>query len=55
MAERGPAQDDLEPVFGALAKDPVGSIDGVRDQPNMPAKAEPERVRLDLSALAAKN
>jgi uncharacterized protein YbjT (DUF2867 family) len=55
VAERGPAQDDLEPVFGALAKDPVGSIDGVRDQPNMPPKAEPERVRLDLSALAAKN
>jgi uncharacterized protein YbjT (DUF2867 family) len=51
VAERGPAQDDLEPVFGALDKDPAGSFDGVRDQANMPAEAEPERVRRDLGAL----
>ena len=53
VAEHGPAQDDLEPVFGALDRDPVGSFDGVRDQANMPFEAEPERVRQDLSALAA--
>jgi uncharacterized protein YbjT (DUF2867 family) len=53
VAEHGPAQDDLEPVFGALDKDPLGSLDGVRDQANMPAEAEPERVRQDFSALAA--
>ncbi|WP_026554550.1 SDR family oxidoreductase [Arthrobacter sp. 35W] len=51
VAERGPAQEDLEPVFGALDKDPRGSVDGVRDQPNMPADAEPARVRADLDAL----
>jgi uncharacterized protein YbjT (DUF2867 family) len=55
VAERGPAQDSLEPVFEALDKDPAGSLDGVRDQPNMPAEAEPERVRRDLAALAANN
>lgn len=53
VAEHGPAQDDLDPVFGALDKDPVGSPDGVRDQANMPAEAEPDRVRKDLRAAGA--
>ena len=52
VAEHGPAQDDLEPAFARLDKDPLGSVDGIRDQANMPAEAEPERVRRDLSALA---
>lgn len=51
VAERGPAQDALEPVFQALDKDPDGSLDGVRDQPNQPADAEPDSVRRDLSAV----
>ncbi|MBT2538966.1 hypothetical protein [Arthrobacter sp. ISL-69] len=55
LAERGPAQGDLEPVFGALDKDPAGSLDGVRDKANLPAEAEPERVRRDVSALTANN
>jgi uncharacterized protein YbjT (DUF2867 family) len=55
VAERGPAQDDLEPVFARLDKDPPGSIDGVRDQTNMPTEAEPGRIRQDLSALTAGN
>ncbi|MCO4239343.1 SDR family oxidoreductase [Pseudarthrobacter sp. MDT3-28] len=55
VAEHGPAQESLKPVFEALDKDPAGSLDGVRDQPNMPADAEPERVRRDLAALAANN
>jgi hypothetical protein len=38
-----------------LDKDPAGSLDGVRDQTNMAADAEPERVRRDLAALAANN
>jgi hypothetical protein len=33
-----------------LDKEPADSVDGVRDQANMPAEAEPERVRRDLSA-----
>jgi uncharacterized protein YbjT (DUF2867 family) len=51
VAERGPAQSDLEPVFAALAKDAAGSVDAVRDHDNMPVAAEPERVRADLDAL----
>ena len=55
VAGHGPAQESLKPVFEALDKDPDGSLDGVRDQPNMPAGAEPEHVRRDLAALAANN
>ena len=51
VAERGPAQDDLEPVFARLDKDAPGSLDGVRDPQNMPAGSEPDRVRADLDAL----
>ena len=43
VAEHGPAQDDLEPAFARLDKDPLGSVDGIRDQANMPAEAEPEQ------------
>ena len=49
VAEHGPAQDDLTGVFESLDPDPVGSFDGVHDQPNMPADAEPTRVRHDLA------
>ena len=52
VAERGPAQDDLEPVFAGLDKDAPGSVDGVRDRNNLPAESEPDRVRADLGALA---
>ncbi|GAA1357829.1 SDR family oxidoreductase [Arthrobacter rhombi] len=51
VAEHGPAQDDLEPVFGALDPDVPGSLDGVRDQANMPVDDEPESVRRDLGEL----
>jgi uncharacterized protein YbjT (DUF2867 family) len=51
VAEHGPAQDDLEPVFARLDKDWPGLVDGVRDQNNMQAVAEPERVRADLAAV----
>ena len=55
VAAHGPAQESLNPVFEALDQDPDGSLDGIRDQPNMPADAEPEHVRRDLAALAANN
>ena len=57
VAEHGPAQDKvLESVFGALDKvDPLGSLDGVRDQANMPSEAEPGTVRRDLNAVTANN
>jgi uncharacterized protein YbjT (DUF2867 family) len=52
VAERGAEQADLEPVFAALDKDPVGKINGVRDEGNMPASSEPRGVLADLSSLS---
>lgn len=49
VAEQGPAQADLAPLFAALAPDVEGVLDGVRDDHNMPLAAEPERVVADLS------
>ena len=51
VAEHGPAQDDLDPVFAALDKDAAALIDGIRDPDNMPVDSEPDRVRADLSSL----
>lgn len=53
VAEQGPAPDDLGPLFAALDKDVPGSVDGARDQANMPDDAEPERVRRDLGTLTS--
>jgi uncharacterized protein YbjT (DUF2867 family) len=55
VAERGPAPDDLEPLFAALEPDPPGALDGVHDTGNMPLEDEPHRVRADLETLAALN
>lgn len=51
VAEHGRAQDELEPVFARLDRDRPGSVDGVRDQDNMPTSAEPDRVHADFDAL----
>jgi uncharacterized protein YbjT (DUF2867 family) len=51
VAEHGPAQADLEPVFAALDKDSAPSVDGARDPDNMPAASEPDHVRADLDTL----
>lgn len=48
VAERGPEQDDLGPVFAALHADVAGSFDGVRDRSNLPLDGEPQRLRDDL-------
>jgi uncharacterized protein YbjT (DUF2867 family) len=48
VAETGPAQDDLTPLFEALQPDPSGTVDGVYDPANMPAEQEPMAVRDDL-------
>ena len=50
VAERGPAQADLEPVFAALDADEADNqnLDGVRDVNNQPLDAEPARVLTDL-------
>jgi uncharacterized protein YbjT (DUF2867 family) len=50
VAEQGPAQEDLTPVFAALERDT--GIDGVLDKPNMPMTDEPVSVRDDLTRLS---
>ena len=51
VAESGPAQAELGPLFAALDLDAPGSLDGVRDAENMPLDQEPRRVRDDLEHL----
>jgi uncharacterized protein YbjT (DUF2867 family) len=53
VATKGPAQEDLDPLFAALDPDSNSSLDGVRDMPNQPLEAEPQRVKDDLHALSA--
>lgn len=51
VAETGPAQTDLEPLFAALEPDPAGSLDGVLDTNVKPLAQEPAVVRDRLAAL----
>lgn len=51
VAEAGPGQGDLEPLFAALVPDPPGSLDGAEDATGMPPASEPTDVRQDLTAL----
>jgi uncharacterized protein YbjT (DUF2867 family) len=53
VAERGPAQKNLEPLFAALEPDVADAIDAVRDTDNMPLMGEPAQVRADLETLSA--
>jgi uncharacterized protein YbjT (DUF2867 family) len=48
VADKGPPQSDLEPLFAALTPDPGAALDGVLDIANMPLESEPPRVRDDL-------
>jgi uncharacterized protein YbjT (DUF2867 family) len=52
VAEHGPEQPSLDPLFARLDRDRSGSMDGVRDQQNLPLDAEPESVVADLEAAA---
>jgi uncharacterized protein YbjT (DUF2867 family) len=54
VAERGPAQKQLEPLFAALDADVPGDIDAVRDIHNMPLSSEPVQMREDLLELSAR-
>jgi uncharacterized protein YbjT (DUF2867 family) len=51
VAERGPAPDDLDPLFASLDADAPGELDAVQDTANMPLESEPPRVLGDLEAL----
>jgi uncharacterized protein YbjT (DUF2867 family) len=51
VAEDGPAQPDLDPLFSALGTDGERSIDGFLDRDNMPLSQEPSSVVRELDAL----
>lgn len=53
VAERGAASTGLDALFARLDADPADALDAVRDMRNMPLDGEPERVREDLSRIAA--
>jgi uncharacterized protein YbjT (DUF2867 family) len=54
VAERGPAQKNLEHLFAALDADAAGAFDAVRDPANMALGDEPAQVREDLEQLSAR-
>lgn len=51
VAERGPAQTDLDPLFAALASDV--ELDGAKDADNMPVDSEPADAIADLERIRA--
>lgn len=51
IAEQGPAQADLSPLFEGLEPDAAGSFDGVHDEANFPLSAQPKRVLRDLDTI----
>ena len=54
VAEHGPAQADLTPLFAALKADPVNATDAVLDRDNMPLDKEPAAVLAELNAIRAR-
>jgi uncharacterized protein YbjT (DUF2867 family) len=51
VAEHGPAQTDLDPLFRALQPDSAGALDAVLDRANMPLDHEPPAVLRELNTL----
>lgn len=52
VAEIGPAQPELAPLFAALDADDAGGFDCIWDPNNMPLDDEPASVRNDLASVA---
>jgi uncharacterized protein YbjT (DUF2867 family) len=51
VAEDGPAQTDLDPLFSTLRPDDETALDAVLDRDDMPLSDEPPRVVGDLDAV----
>ncbi|WP_446045441.1 SDR family oxidoreductase [Streptomyces olivaceus] len=51
VAEKGPAQTDLDPLFSSLQADPADALDAVLDRDNMPLGQEPTGVVAELDAV----
>jgi uncharacterized protein YbjT (DUF2867 family) len=54
VATTGQAPEDFDALFAPLEEDAPGALDGVHDAANMPVGDEPQRVRDDLDAVAAR-
>ena len=54
VANRGPAQTELDPLFSALPADPPGSTDATGDRDNLAPEQEPDSVKRDLEAFKGK-
>jgi uncharacterized protein YbjT (DUF2867 family) len=54
VAESGPEQDDLGPLFAALEQDRPGSVEGVHDPSNLPLEQEPPAVIADLERVRSR-
>lgn len=54
VANRGPAQAELDPLFEALPADPAGSADAIGDRENLLPAREPDSVKRDLELLRGK-
>ena len=52
IAETGPAQDDLEPLFATLAPDAERAWDGVRDPDTLPLVNEPAELIAEIDRIA---
>ena len=51
VAEHGPAQADLDPLFAELKADSADALDAVLDRANMPLDEEPASVVAELDAI----
>jgi hypothetical protein len=51
IAEHGPAQEDLDALFGSLRPDPEDALDAVLDRGNMPLDEEPPSVVAELESV----
>lgn len=54
IAEPGPGQADLEPLFADLRPDTTDALDGVLDRDNMPLADEPAQVIAELGAVCGR-
>jgi uncharacterized protein YbjT (DUF2867 family) len=54
VADRGPAQTELDTLFAALPADLAGSTDAIGDRDNLPLAQEPGSVKRDLELLKGK-
>lgn len=52
VAERGPRQTDLDPLFAALRRDADGELDGALDPDTLPLDHEPDGVMAEIAEAA---